>query len=147
VNEGTQSRRVGSTIHAFSWALVALVVAGLLSLVGCATVPPRSLVGSWYAPQLCSMGKDFDLTLAADGTYRLVTTLPEGVGPELGEGVRAGFEEVGTWRFDGTTLTLWSAKDQKITRLKFSDEGGKPVLSDGAMFGLRFEKQQPVPSS
>ena len=117
--------------------LCAAVLAG-----GCVSQPNASLVGSYYAPQLCSNGSDFDLTLSAGGSYRLIRTLPEGVGPDLGEGVRAGFEEVGRWSSVGSSVTLVSEDGKRTTKLQLSVKDGVPVLCDGQMFGLRFEKQR-----
>jgi hypothetical protein len=117
----------------------------LVSLLagGCASGPVESLVGNYYAPQLCSLSKDYDLTLAKDGTYRMITTLPEGVGPDLGESVRAGFEEVGRWSFDGAGVKLKPENGKTTTFLKLSTKDGVFVLSDAKMFGPGFTKQEP----
>jgi hypothetical protein len=108
----------------------------------CASRPDLSLVGSYYSRQLCSGGKDFDLTLKEDGSYRLISILPEGAGPDLGDGVRAGFEELGRWYFDGAIVKLVCRADKKTTKLQASRHDGVLVLSDGELFGLKFEKQR-----
>ena len=119
-----------------------LIAVAVLLAAGCATQPKAWLVGCYYSPPMCSLAADFELTLGADGEYQLHRTLPEGVGPDLGEGVSAGYVESGRWSFDGKIVTLKSGTGAKTIRLTVETKDGVVGLWDGEMFGLRFGKQE-----
>ncbi len=121
----------------------------IILLAGCAMPSKEAkarFIGDYYSPQPCSLGSDFDLSLHADGSYRMIRTLPEGVGPEMPAGARAGFEEVGKWRYDGTAITLKPNTGKKLKLMPIYRDGIL-VLADSDMFGLRLEKQKPIQRS
>ena len=123
-------------IRAFTAVLLGLLMSG------CVTHQRSFFVGDYYSAQPCSLGSDLDLSLRADGSYRMIRTLPAGVGPEMAAGTRAGFEEVGRWSFDGVAVVLRSTvgKSMKLTP---DYQSGVLVLADAEIFGLRLEKQKP----
>jgi len=109
---------------------------------GCVTRDGSAFVGEYYSPQPCSLGSEFDLSLHADGSYRMTQTLAEGVGPEMPHGDRAGFEDRGRWTFDGTAIVLRSDEGKK-RKLSAEYRDGRLILADAGRIGLRLEKQKP----
>ncbi|HVU16105.1 MAG TPA: hypothetical protein VHD32_04235 [Candidatus Didemnitutus sp.] len=120
-----------------------LAIVFLVGVLAGHAAPPKEapdrLVGHYFSPQPCSNGSDYDLNLGADGTYRMVRTFPEGVGPAMPAGERAQSEELGRWSLDGSTLTL-ASDARKKWRFEATVRLDAVVLVEAEAYGLRLEK-------